>query len=120
MWISKKEYKFLKENAEKNIDAECEILRAKEKQDKAIARAAEEYSALLKECDELKLKIIELENKLYVNNEYLQEEYEDFETTYEYIKNNFFNSYSCNTCSSNPKNGGSGICHCTLGTLVTY
>lgn len=57
MWISRKEYKFLKENAEKNIDAECEILRAKEKQDKLIARAVEEYSNVLKERDELKQKL---------------------------------------------------------------
>ena len=28
MWISKKRYKFLKENAEKNINAECQILTA--------------------------------------------------------------------------------------------
>ena len=32
MWISRKEYRFLKENAEKNINAECEILRVKDKQ----------------------------------------------------------------------------------------
>lgn len=57
MWISKKYYKFLKENAEKNIDAECEILRAKEKQDKAIARAMEEYSAVLEERDKLKRQL---------------------------------------------------------------
>lgn len=57
MWISRKEYKFLKENAEKNIDAECEILRAKERQDKLIARAVEEYSNVLKERDELKQKL---------------------------------------------------------------
>lgn len=23
---------------------------------------------------------------------------------------------SCENCSNNPKNGGSGICHCTLGS----
>ena len=57
MWISRKEYKFLKENAEKNIDAECEIMRAKEKQDKAIARAMEEYSAVLEERDKLKRQL---------------------------------------------------------------
>lgn len=57
MWISRKEYKFLKENAEKNIDAECEIIRAKEKQDKAIARAMEEYSAVLEERDKLKRQL---------------------------------------------------------------
>ena len=120
MWISKKEYDFLKENAEKNIDAECEILKAKEEKDKAIARIAEEYSALLKECDGLKLKITDLENRLCINNEHLQKEYVDFETTYEYIKNNSFNSCPCDTCSNNPKNGGSGICNCILGTLVTF
>lgn len=54
MWISRKEYKFLRKNAEKNIDAECEILRAKEKQDKSIARAMEEYSAVLEELDKYK------------------------------------------------------------------
>lgn len=64
MWISRKEYKFLKENAEKNIDAECEILKAKEKQDKATARVMEEYSAVLKERDELRQRVIELENQL--------------------------------------------------------
>ena len=57
MCISRKEYKFLKENAEKNIDAECEIMRAKEKQDKAIARAMEEYSAVLEERDKLKQQL---------------------------------------------------------------
>lgn len=64
MWISRKEYKFLKENAEKNIDMECEILRVKENREKAIARAMEEYSDVLKERDELKLKVIELTQKV--------------------------------------------------------
>lgn len=64
MWISRKEYKFLKENAEKNIDAECEILRAKENQSRAVARAMEEYSAVLKERDELKQRVVELEHKI--------------------------------------------------------
>ena len=64
MWISRKYYKFLKENAEKNVNAECQILTAKENQNKAIARAIEEYSAVLKERDELKLKVIELEHKV--------------------------------------------------------
>lgn len=66
MWISRKEYNFLKENAEKNINAECEILRAKEKQDKEIARAMKEYSAVLEERDKLKRQLeylIEHENE---------------------------------------------------------
>ena len=26
----------------------------------------------------------------------------------------------CQNCSNNPKNGGSGICHCILGTQLIY
>lgn len=36
-----------------------------------------------------------------------------------FIKNNFENK-ACENCSSNPKNGGNGICFCTLGTPVIY
>ena len=71
MWISKKNYNFLKENAEKNIDKECEILAAQENVRRGVARAMEEYSAVLKERDELlkerddlKLRVIELEHRL--------------------------------------------------------
>ena len=60
MWISRKEYKFLKENAEKNIDAECEILRVKDKQHQAVARAMEEYSAVLEERDRLQIELDKL------------------------------------------------------------
>ena len=36
--------------------------------------------------------------------------------------NNMFtlNSTPCEKCPSNPKNGGSGICFCTLGNPVIY
>ena len=64
MWVSRKTYKFLKENAEKNINAECQVLTAKENQRLAIARAVEEYSEVLKERDELRLEVIELKNRL--------------------------------------------------------
>ena len=30
---------------------------------------------------------------------------------------NNFEPSSCINCSNNPKNGGSGICHCTLGQI---
>lgn len=30
----------------------------------------------------------------------------------------FFTNDSCKNCSNNPKNGGSGICCCTLGSQV--
>lgn len=49
------------------------------------------------------------------------DKYEDFE-----FKNIKFDDctkqkYSpCDTCSNNPKNGGSGICLCTLGLQDTY
>lgn len=52
------------ENAEKNIDAECEILRAKDKHDREAAVLMSEYSAILKERDELRIQVIELRNKL--------------------------------------------------------
>lgn len=65
MWISRKDYKFLKENAENNIDAECEVLRVKAEQKKKVARAMEEYSAVLEERDRLKKQIEVLESKLY-------------------------------------------------------
>jgi len=29
-------------------------------------------------------------------------------------------SSPCDNCTNNPKNGGSGICHCTLGAPVIY
>lgn len=54
MWISRKQYNFLKENAEKNINAECEILKVKEAQKQSVAKAMEEYSATLEELDKWK------------------------------------------------------------------
>lgn len=47
--------------------------------------------------------------------------YEDFEfkdlNFYNYTKQE---NSPCDTCSNNPKNGGSGICHCILGLRDTY
>ena len=54
MWISRKEYNFLKTNAEKNIDAECEILRAQDRHNQQTARAMKAYSAALEELDNIK------------------------------------------------------------------
>ena len=62
MWISRKHYNFLIENAEKNLDAECEIMRLKDEYAKSTARAFVEYSKVLEERDELKDRICELEN----------------------------------------------------------
>ena len=31
-----------------------------------------------------------------------------------------FQNDACSKCSQNPKNGGSGICHCTLGIKTIY
>ena len=31
-----------------------------------------------------------------------------------------FGSNVCQSCSNNPSNGGSGICHCILGTPTIY
>lgn len=64
MWISRKNYEFLKKNAEKNIDKECAILTVEENQKRAVARAMEEFSSVLKERDELRLRVIELESQI--------------------------------------------------------
>ena len=64
MWISKKNYNFLKENAEKNIDIECQILTVKSNEKLAVARAMEEYSEVLEERNKLKLRVIELKHDL--------------------------------------------------------
>ena len=35
----------------------------------------------------------------------------------DYSHANNFEQSPCKNCSNNPKNGGSGICHCTLGQI---
>ena len=37
-----------------------------------------------------------------------------------YIPYETIPSSPCQTCSNHPSNGGSGVCHCTLGTQVIY
>lgn len=51
--------------------------------------------------------------------------YEDFEfkdlNFYNYTKRENEILNICDTCSNNPKNGGSGICNCILGLQgITY
>ena len=36
------------------------------------------------------------------------------DNSYEQIKQS-----TCDKCSNNPKNGGSGVCHCILGSMTT-
>lgn len=38
----------------------------------------------------------------------------DLDNSYKQIKQS-----TCDGCSNNPKNGGSGICHCILGSMTT-
>lgn len=64
MWISRKEYNFLKENAEKNINAECEILKVKEELSRSVAKAMVEYSKALESRERLIEKVRRLENEL--------------------------------------------------------
>ena len=54
MWIRRGEYNFLKENAEKNIDAEYQIMKAKEEFTKKTALAMEAYSKALGNLHEIK------------------------------------------------------------------
>ena len=64
MWISRKQYNYLKEKAEINIDVERQILTAQENVRRGVARAMEEYSTVLEERDELRLRVIELRHDL--------------------------------------------------------
>ena len=32
----------------------------------------------------------------------------------------YYGSLACESCSNNPKNGGTGICHCILGNPIIY
>lgn len=34
--------------------------------------------------------------------------------------NNFFMPNACKNCPNHPSNGGTGICHCILGTQTIY
>ena len=53
MWISRKEYKFLKENAEKNIDAECAMLKEKYNQEQDAIKTLRECADTLKTFNQL-------------------------------------------------------------------
>ena len=47
---------------------------------------------------------------------WLNQEYNFLESYTQFNNNPLFQSSACKTCSNNPKNGGTGICHCILGT----
>ena len=64
MFISRKEYNFLKENAEKNIDAECKILNLRDKHNKLVAVISEKYFNVLEQNDKLEKRVKELEKQL--------------------------------------------------------
>jgi len=118
MWISRKHYKFLREKAENNIDAECQILTAKANKELEIARAVQEYSSVLKERDELRLRVAELEQQLTNARWQLVQMTQNVNTV---NATNDTIPPACRSCSNHPSNGGSGICNCTLGQpVVTY
>jgi hypothetical protein len=56
----------------------------------------------------------------HFKDEYWFDAYEDKEINSPANNNmlGIFNSPSCDKCSNNPKNGGSGFCNCTLGTPI--
>lgn len=90
MWISRKHYNFLMENAEKNINAECEILRAKDELTKSTARAWTEYSNTLTELDNLKKECTELERdwtRVSTERDQLSKEVEELHKIINKLKN---------------------------------
>ena len=59
-------------------------------------------------------------NKVENFNDCNTESYTFNELSNSLIRDNFSNE-ACNSCSSNPKNGGTGICFCTVGQMnVAY
>ena len=54
--------------------------------------------------DDKELFDLVLKNYQEVNKDYLTEQV----------------AQACKYCPNNPQNGGSGVCHCTLGTPVIY
>lgn len=56
----------------------------------------------------------------HFKDEYWLDAYEDKEINSP-LNNNIskiLSSSSCDKCSNNPKNGGTGFCNCTLGTPI--
>lgn len=75
MWISKKEYKFLKENAEKNIDAECAFLKKKYDQGEDAIKTLKECANTLKPFSRLLEGINEVNLNFY--HAYYKKQYYD-------------------------------------------
>jgi len=69
-----------------------------------------EYLKELLKSDFSKEEILKLIEIFEESNKYFN---------YTYTYSNQTNSY-CEYCSNHPKNGGSGICHCILGTPIIY
>ena len=63
-------------------------------------------------------RVMNRPSNIYPPQHYIDEHWLD--TTYKFG----FNNEACQSCSNNPKNGGSGICNCTIpylsGQGVTY
>lgn len=53
-------------------------------------------------------------------NETFQERYNFNNSNTYYYGESFSFSYPCSWCANNPKNGGTGVCNCTLGTPKVY
>lgn len=94
MWISRKEYEFLKENAEKNINAEHVILAVKDESTKSIARAMQEYSKVLEENDHLKNELDK--HKKIMNKSYRSDKFRPCIT----CENKDYDMPQCVECNS--------------------
>lgn len=46
--------------------------------------------------------------------------FKDYEDKFKQKNLGAFEQSACTNCSNNPKNGGSGVCFCTLGQQVIY
>ncbi len=74
--------------------------------DKQIDKLHKEINNLYEELNKINKKLDYIEPNWY--------RYKTLE--YDYNRTESFIPEPCKTCSNHPSNGGSGICHCILGT----
>ena len=75
----------------------------------------------LESCDGCHRIHKESEQKKYKDyNEYIKDLVQKFKNTNIVMTDNVFRNDPYEHCLNNPKNGGSGICNCTLGLKTFY
>jgi len=102
---------------EKQIKEKDELLRLMHIRQKWLP---EKISKLEKQNAELELEVERLRNENEKLQEYVKEKIAIEHTGVNWNPYDASVPDPCKNCNQHPKNGGNGICHCTLGSQVTY